>query len=75
MGYTGKEGKLFIMAEFRSGSTLLMNTLSSHPDINLQGKILNTVENGDAAKYTGCDETDFRECPSQELQNTAQSIG
>lgn len=71
---SGKK-RLFILAEPRSGSSWLMETLNSHPEIRLMteipgpgqgsqllGEILNPVVNGDIKKYIGGSEKDLHDC-------------
>lgn len=54
--------RLFILAEPRSGSSWLMETLDSHPGISLQGELLNQAVNGDVAKYSGGGPVEFGAC-------------
>jgi LPS sulfotransferase NodH len=54
--------RLFILAEPRSGSSWLMETLDSHPRIRLEGEILNHVQNPAIVPYVGGQEKEFHAC-------------
>lgn len=54
--------RLFILAEHRSGSSWLMETLHSHPELQLFGETLNHVENRKIAKYLGGNTDNFHDC-------------
>lgn len=54
--------RLFILAEPRSGSSWLMETLNSHSEIQLLGEIMNPVQNSAITKYIGGNENDFHDC-------------
>jgi hypothetical protein len=73
-GFRGKK-RLFILAEPRSGSSWLMETLNSHREIRLMteiqgpdrkshllGEILNPVQNSEINKYIVGSEGDFHDC-------------
>jgi len=57
-----KQHRLFLLAEPRSGSSWLMETLNSHPGIDLQGEILNPALNGDIAKFVRGGSGEHRDC-------------
>jgi LPS sulfotransferase NodH len=54
--------RMFILAEPRSGSSWLMETLGSHAEIQLLGEILNQAQNSDIKKYQNGSAADFRGC-------------
>jgi hypothetical protein len=57
-----KKQRLFILAEPRSGSSWLMETLNSHREIQLLGEKLNHVQNSEMNKYIGANKKDFHHC-------------
>lgn len=62
MRHVSRTQRLFILAEPRSGSSWLMETMNSRPEIRLLGEILNHVQNSGIKKYIGGHEKDFRGC-------------
>ena len=61
MDAASKKERLFILAEPRSGSSWLMETLNSHPEIRLLGEILNQVQYPEIKAFPAGREKDFPE--------------
>lgn len=64
---------LFILAEPRSGSSWLLDTLNSHRRIQLQGELLNHALHKEVAKYPGGTARDFDGCLAY-LGNCLQTV-
>jgi LPS sulfotransferase NodH len=62
MRQAGRTQRLFILAEPRSGSSWLMETLNARREIQLSEEILNHVQNSEIKKYIGGHEGDFHDC-------------
>jgi LPS sulfotransferase NodH len=54
--------RLFILAEPRSGSSWLMETLRSHPDITMLPELYNDVQYSEVLGFKGLEEDRFAEC-------------